>query len=92
MADLTPHMQAITEEFMRATEPDTLDRAQMRTRLIFEMFYDDEEGEPGQAISDCIADLAHLAEERGVDIDECYWVGIHSYNQEREEWEERERN
>lgn len=89
MADLTPHMQAITDEFMRTTQPDTLDRTQMRTRLIFDMFYDDEEGEPHQAIEDCITDLAHIAEERHLDITQCFLAALKMYDRERAEWEQR---
>jgi len=92
MADLTEHMQALSDELVRLTDTDTLDRAQMRTRLFFEMFYDDEPGEPHQVIQDVITDLAHIAEERSVDIIECFWKGVEMYNREREEWAERERN
>lgn len=90
MADLTEHMRAITDEFLRTTEVDTLDRVQMRVRLIFEMFYDDEEGEPDQAIRDCITDLAHVADERGVDLVDCFWRALDMYDQERGDWAERE--
>lgn len=86
MADLTPHMNALTEELMRTTETDTIDRAQMRTRLIFDMFYDDEEGEPDQAIRDALTDLMHVAAERGVDFEEAVARAASMWTMEREDW------
>ena len=86
MADLTAHMKAITDELERTTEIDTLDRSQMRTRLIFDMFYDDEPGEPDQAIRDCITDLMHLAAERGVDMENAVARAAWMFNTEREDW------
>jgi len=86
MADLTRHMTAITAEFERTTEIDTLDRAQMRTRLIFEMFYDDEPGEPDQVVRDALTDLMHAAAERGVDFEDAVKQASRMYNQEREDW------
>lgn len=90
MTDLTPHMDAITEEFMRTTEVDSLDRATTRVQLIFDMFYDDEEGEPDQAIRDALTDLMHVAAERGVDMEEAVARAASMFSQEREEWSDRE--
>ena len=86
MADLSPHMAAITEEFLRTTEVDTIDRVQMRTRLIFDMFYDDEEGEPDQAIRDALTDLMHVAAERGVDFEDAVKQASRMWTMEREDW------
>lgn len=86
MTDLTPHMQAVTEEFVRTTEVDTLDRATTRIRLIFDMFYDDEEGEPDQAICDLLTDLMHVAAEREVDMEQAVNQAAGMWVQEREEW------
>jgi hypothetical protein len=86
MADLTAHMKAITDELMLTTETDTLDRTEMRTRLLFEMFYDDEEGEPDQAIRDVLTDLMHVAAERGVDFEDAVHRAAGMWTQEREEW------
>ena len=36
MAVLTEQMKAITDEWLRTTKVDSLDRTEMRTRLIFE--------------------------------------------------------
>lgn len=87
MADLTSHMQAIMDELDRTTTIDTLDRAQMRIRLIFDMFYVDEESEPDQAIRDCLTDLMHTAAERGVDMEDAIRRAVEMFSQEREEWE-----
>lgn len=86
MADLTPHMQAITDEFETTTAVNSLDRCQMRIRLIFDMFYDDEQGEPDQAIRDVITDLVHLTVEREVDFDEAVRRGKNMAHMESEEW------
>lgn len=86
MADLTPHMTAITDELMRTTEADTIDRAQMRTRLILDTFYDDEPDEPDQAIRDCLTDLMHIAAERGVDFEAAVRRASTMWVAEREEW------
>lgn len=86
MADLTAHMQAITEEFERTTEVDTRDRAQMRVRLVFDMFYDDEQDEPDQAIRDCLTDLMHLAAEREVNFEAAVKRAAWMWSQEREDW------
>lgn len=87
MAVLTEQMKAITDEWLRTTKVDSLDRTEMRTRLIFEMFYDDEEGEPAQAIQDVITDMMHVAAERGVDMEAVIQAAAHMFTQEREEWE-----
>jgi hypothetical protein len=87
MPDLTLHMNALTEELLRTTQADTIDRVEMRTRMIFEMFYDDEEGEPGQVIQDVLTDLMHVAAERGVDMEEVVRRAVKMFADEREEWE-----
>lgn len=89
MADLTEHIKAIREEFVRSTEVDTFDRVGTRVRLIFDMFYDDEEGEPDQAIRDALTDLMHIAAERGVDMEDAVKQAAWMFSQEREEWENR---
>lgn len=38
MADLTEHIEAIREEFVRSTEVDSFDQVDTRARLIFDMF------------------------------------------------------
>ncbi|WP_026820034.1 hypothetical protein [Arthrobacter castelli] len=67
MTDLRPHMRAITTELDRTTDTNSLDRVQIRTRLVFDIFYNDEPEEPGQAIRDVLTDLMHAGAERGVD-------------------------
>lgn len=69
--------------------PDTHDRVQMRTRLIFDAFYDDEldKGEPSQVISDVITDLMHVAAERGVDFEAAVQDAARLWVAEREEWD-----
>lgn len=89
MADLTEHIEAIRVEFERSTEVDTFDRVDTRVRLIFDMFYDDEEGEPDQAIRDALTDLMHIAAERGVDMEDAVKQAARMFSQEREEWEDR---
>ncbi|WP_181273631.1 hypothetical protein [Brevibacterium oceani] len=89
MTDLTAHMRAITDELERTTEVDTLDRAQMRVRLVFDMFYDardPEPGEPDQAIRDCLTDLMRLAAERGVDFEDAVRRATGMWSEEREDW------
>lgn len=86
MTDLTAHMRAITDELERTTEVDTFDRTQMRVRLAFDMFYDDEPGEPDQAIRDCLTDLMHLAAERGVDFEDAVRRATGMWSEEREDW------
>lgn len=90
MADLTPHFEAITEELKNTTEIDTLDRAQMRVRMIFDMFYDDEEGEPDQAIRDALTDLMHVAADRDVDFNFAVERAAEMYEQEHQDWEARD--
>lgn len=90
MADLTEHMKVISNELTRTTEIDTLDRVQMRTRLIFDMFYDDEESVPDQAIRDALTDLMHVAAERDVDFDAAVIQAASAFVQEQEEWGERD--
>lgn len=77
----------ITAELMRGTDTDTLDRSLVRTGLIFDMFYDDEESEPDQAIRDLLTDLMHVAAKRGVDMEEAVTRAASMFSQEREEWE-----
>ena len=89
MVDLTPHTTVIREEFMRSTEVDTPERVNTRVGLIFDMFYDDEEGEPDQAIRDCLTDLMHTAAARGVNMEEAVARAAWMFSQEREEWEDR---
>lgn len=86
MADLTEHMKALTEQLVTTTEADTIDRVQMRTRLIFEMFYDDEEGEPDQVIRDVLTDLMHVAAERGIDFEAAITAAARMWTMEREDW------
>lgn len=90
MADLAMHMAAVTEEFARTTEVDTLDRAQTRVRMIFDMFYDDEEVEPDQAIRDALTDLMHVAADRDVDFDFAVERAAEMYEQEHQDWEARD--
>lgn len=89
MVDLTPHVEAIREEFLRSTEVDTPERVDTRVGLIFDMFYDDEEGEPDQAIRDALTDLMHTAAKRGVDMEDAVERAAWMFSQEREEWEDR---
>lgn len=86
MTDLTSAMRTITKEFDRATEIDTLERAQRRVSLIFEMFYDDEPEDPGLAIRDCLTDLMHLATQRGVNIQDTITAASEMWTQECEDW------
>lgn len=80
----------ITAELMRGTDTDTLERSQTRIQLVFDMFYDDEEGEPDQAIRDLLTDLMHVAAERGVDMEDAVTRAASMFSQEREEWSERD--
>ena len=89
MADLTEHIEAIREEFVRSTEVDSFDQVDTRVRLIFDMFYDDDEGEPDQAIRDALTDLMHIAADRGVDMEDAVQRAAWMFSQEREEWEDR---
>lgn len=86
MADLTTHIQAITAQLKRTTQPDSLDRELTRGRLIFDMLYDDEESEPDQAIRDCLTTLMHVAADRGVDIEEAIRKAAHMCRLETEDW------
>lgn len=80
------HMRRVTEALHRTTETDTLDRATTRIGMVFDMFYDDEESEPDQAIRDCLTDLMHMAAERGVDMEVAVARAASMFTQEREEW------
>ena len=71
------------------TEADTLERARFRMAQIFETFYDDEEGEPGQAIRDLLTDVLHEAEARGVNIHNAIGRATWMYHQECRDWAER---
>lgn len=68
------------------TDADTLDRARFRMARIFEMFYDDERGEPDQAIRDLLTDVLHEAEARGVNIHNAISRATWMYRQEQAEW------
>ncbi|AWN04698.1 hypothetical protein SEA_ZAGIE_78 [Microbacterium phage Zagie] len=81
------HMRAVTEALTRTTEDDTHDRATTRVRMIFGMFYDDEESEPDQAIRDALTDLMHMAAERHVDFEEALSAAARMWTMEREDWE-----
>lgn len=77
----------LVDELKRKTQEDTLARAEMRTQLIFDTFYDDEEGEPDQAIRDALTDLMHIAAKRGVDFEEALTAAARMWTMEREDWE-----
>ncbi|AYB70193.1 hypothetical protein SEA_ONEIAGILLIAN_83 [Microbacterium phage OneinaGillian] len=87
MAEIEEHTKALTEHLMNTTEADTIARVQTRTTLIFEMFYDDEEGEPDQVIRDALTDLMHVAAERGVDFEAAVTEAARMWTMEREDWE-----
>lgn len=84
-------IQVLSDALEVTTEADSLDRTQMRTRLIFDAFYDDEEGEPGQPIQDCLTDMMHIASERGLAFDSLLTAASTMYRQEIEEWVARAR-
>lgn len=87
MAEIEEHTKALTEHLLNTTEVDTIARVQTRTTLIFEMFYDDEEGEPDQVIRDALTDLMHVAAERGVNFEEAVTEAASMWTMEREDWE-----
>jgi hypothetical protein len=68
------------------TDTDTAARAQYRVAVIFTGFYDDEPGEPDQALRDLLTDLVHEADWRGVDIYAALNSAVSMADQERDEW------
>ncbi|QUE25373.1 MazG-like nucleotide pyrophosphohydrolase [Microbacterium phage Fizzles] len=78
--------RALLDELAAKTQSDTLARAEMRTQLIFDTFYDDEESEPDQAIRDALTDLMHMAAKRGVDFEAAVSEAARMWTMEREDW------
>ena len=81
--------RALTGALNRETEPDTLTSARWRVNVTFEAFYDDEPGEPDQAIRDVLTDLIHEARARGVDVDDAIRRATEMADLERADWTER---
>ncbi|AWN03591.1 hypothetical protein SEA_MASHLEY_78 [Microbacterium phage Mashley] len=86
-ANVSEHGKALLAELNEKTATDTLARAETRTQMIFDVFYDDEEGEPDQAIRDALTDLMHMAAKRGVDFEEALSGAARMWTMEREDWE-----
>lgn len=63
------------------------ERALARTQMVFDLFYDDEPGEPDQAIRDALTDLMHIAAQRSVDFQQALADASRMWAAEREEWE-----
>lgn len=59
--------------------------------MILKALYDDEPGEPDQAIRDLLTDTLHEAQRRGVDIDQALERAHWMQNQELAEWDLRSR-
>lgn len=83
------HTAALTRHLVNTTEGDTLERARRRIELTFQMFYDDEEGEPDQAIRDLLTDLMHEASARRVNMEAAIEQAASMFTQEVEEWGDR---
>lgn len=66
--ELEQHKAALRTALHERTDADTMERARFRTAAIFEAFYDDEPGEPDQAIRDLLTDIMHEADARGADM------------------------
>ncbi|QKO02836.1 MazG-like nucleotide pyrophosphohydrolase [Microbacterium phage Kelcole] len=86
MANVSENGKALYAELEASTAFNTLARAHARTQLIFDVFYDDEVGEPDQAIEDALTDLMHMAAKRGVDFEEALSGAARMWTKEREEW------
>lgn len=86
-SDVSEHGKALLAELNKQTTTDTLARAETRTQMIFDVFYDDEKGEPDQAIRDALTDLMHMAAKRGVDFEAALSKAARMWTMEREDWE-----
>lgn len=87
MAEISRSGIEVWAAIEESTETGTYARSQLRTQTIFDIFYDDEEGEPSQAIEDSLTDLMHMAAERGVDFEQALSNAARMWTNEREEWE-----
>lgn len=85
--NVSEHGKALLAELNEKTATDTLARAEARTQMIFDAFYDDEEGEPDQAIRDALTDLMHMAAKRGVDFEVAVAEASSMWTMERKDWE-----
>ncbi|UDL15457.1 MazG-like nucleotide pyrophosphohydrolase [Microbacterium phage Pepe25] len=86
MANRNENGRALYAELEQKTAFNTLARAETRAQLIFDVFYDDESGEPSQAIEDALTDLMHIAAKRGVDFEAAVQDAAHMWSMERKEW------
>lgn len=84
--ELAQHQAALRSALYEHTEEDTMERARFRTAAIFGAFYDDEPGEPDQAIRDLLTDIMHEAESRGVDMTDALDRAAWMHDQERQGW------
>lgn len=84
------HVAALRTAMRERTETDTLERARFRVAAIFGAFYDDEPGEPDQAIRDLLTDILHEAEARDVDMTDALDRAAWMHSEEREDWSVRQ--
>ena len=79
-------IKALRAQLLAGTVMDTLDRALTRAQTVFDLFYDDEDGEPDQAIRDALTDLMHMAEKRGVDFVDAVDQAMQMWIMEQNDW------
>lgn len=77
---------ALRNEVQARTEGDTPDAPRLRVAVMFAALYDNEPGEPDQAIRDLLTDIMHEAEARGVDMTDALCRAAWMHNQERQAW------
>lgn len=80
-------IKTLRGQLLTTTVSDTLDRALTRAQTIFDLFYDDEDGVPDQAIRDALTDLMHMAEKRGVDFADAVDRAMQMWVAEQSDWE-----
>jgi hypothetical protein len=84
---MTISIKELRETLRQESPPmDTPERVQWRMEAVFGLFFDDEEGEPDQAICDVLTDVLHIAKQRGVDFAKALDAAGHMAWMEREEW------
>ena len=80
-------IKTLRGQLLTTTVSDTLDRALTRAQTIFDLFYDDEDGVPDQAIRDTLTDLMHMAAKRGVDFADAVDRAMQMWVAEQSDWE-----
>lgn len=87
IASLAPDMR---DTLRASSEPDSLERARFRLKIIIAGLYDEEPTDPEQAIRDLLTDVLHEADARGIDVHHALDRATWMRDQEVAEWKVRD--